>query len=505
MHYPAISPPAIDWKAVTDISWNYHKLMIYGDENMSRIAIIGAGSLVFTKQFLNDMFCVPALAGSTYVLMGPTMWKLEKMRDYATGIINKNGIDAEIVCTTDRREALKDADFVILTFLIGGNEAYTYDIEIPEKYGVSQCIGDSLGPGGIFRVLRTAPVMIDIWKDMEELCPEAYVLNYVNPMGAICSVLTKATKMRFVGLCHGVQTTLDLISGYTGVPKDEIEYENAGINHMDWFLKLEHNGKDLYPILRANMEKPEYYKNEKVRGEVMRQCGYFMTESTGHLSEYLPWFRSSKRALDRYCDEPMFGGEHAAYLKFARKVQEKFRDTDVLSIESGELEPRSKEYCSYIIEAILTGKPFRFSGNVSNENGYIENLPRDATVEVPVYADKDGFHPCHMGSLPSHLAAMNQSNLTVQKLAAESAINGDPELAVWAVAMDPLTSAVLTLKEARDMSIELFEHEMKWLPQFSGKKPGSVPDIDIPEGTVGVPVPEDPALAINKRFAKLGE
>lgn len=472
---------------------------------MSKVALIGAGSMVFTKQFLNDMFNTPCMAGSTYALMGPTLWKLEKMKQYADQIVEKNNIDAHIYCTTDRRDALKDADFVILTFQIGGNGAYSHDIEIPMKYGVDQCIGDSMGPGGVFRVLRGAPVMIDIWKDMQELCPDAYVLNYVNPMGAVCTTLARATGMKFVGLCHGVQTTMDLISSYTGFPKDEIDFTNAGINHMDWFLTLEHKGKDIYPVLRENMEKPEYFKNEKVRGEVMRQCGYFMTESTGHLSEYLPWFRSSERALKRYCDEPMFGGEHGAYLKFSRMIQEKFKNTDVLSIESGELEPRSKEYCSYIIEAIITGKPFRFSGNVSNAPGYISNLPKDATVEVPVYADKYGFHPTYIGELPMHLAAMNQSNLTTQGLAAQAAIDGDPELAFWAIAMDPLTCTQVTLNECREMVAEMFEAEAQWLPQFEGKTFKRLNDIDVPADTVPMPVPEDPALAINGRFAKLAE
>ena len=472
---------------------------------MSKIALIGAGSLVFTKQFLNDMFNTPCMAGSTYSLMGPTMWKLEKMKQYADQIIEKNGIDAVVECTTDRREALEGADFVILIFQIGGIAAYEADIDIPMKYGVDQCIGDSMGPGGVFRVLRGVPVMMEIWEDMKELCPNAYVLNYVNPMGAMCTALARATGMKFVGLCHGVQTTMDLISGYTGYPKDEIDFINAGINHMDWFLTLTHKGKDIYPILKANMEKPEYFKNEKVRGEVMRHSGYFMTESTGHLSEYLPWFLSSQEALDQYCDEPMFGGEHGAYLKFTRMIQEKFKNTDVLSIESGELEPRSKEYCSYIIEAIITGKPFRFSGNVSNKEGYISNLPRDATVEVPVYADQYGLHPMFIGELPLHLAAMNQSNITTQGLAAQAAIDGDPELAYWAVAMDPLTSTKVTLSECRKMVAELFEAQKKWLPQFEGKKLKQVEDIHVPEDTVPVPVPEDPALAINNRFAKLAE
>lgn len=471
---------------------------------MSKVAIIGAGSLVFTKQFLNDMFNTPCMAGSTYALMGPTMWKLEKMKQYADLLIEKNKLDAHVYCTTDRRDALKDADFVILTFLIGGNDAYKHDIEIPLKYGVDQCIGDSIGPGGVFRILRTAPVLADIGREVQELCPNAYVLNYVNPMGAACTTIFRTSGIKAVGLCHGVQTTMDLISGYTGVPKDEIDFISAGINHMDWFLKLEHKGKDLYPILKQNIEKPEYYKNEKVRGELMRHCGYFMTESSGHLSEYIPWFRSSQEALDTYCDEPLFGGETGAALKFNTMVAEKFKVVDVFSIESGELEPRSKEYCSYIIEAIITGKPFKFNGNVTNR-GYITNLPDGATVEVPVYADKDGLHPFVIGALPVQLAAMNQSNLTVQDLAAEAAINGDPELAFWAIAMDPLTSAKLTLNQCRHMVAEMFEAQEKWLPQFEGRHLRVFEDVDVPAGTKPVPVPVDPALAINNRFNKLGE
>ena len=471
---------------------------------MAKIAIIGAGSIVFCKTLLNDLFATPALNGSTYALMGPTMWKLEKMQTYARQIIEKNKLDANVYCTTDRREALSGADYVILMFQIGGLEAYRHDYEIPMSYGVDQCIGDSLGPGGVFRCLRSAPILMDLGKEVEELCPGAYILNYVNPMGAVCTVAGRATSLNMVGLCHGVQTTLDLISGYTNADKDEIDYLCAGINHMAWFLKLEKDGKDLYPLLKENMEKPEYYKNEKVRGEVMRHCGYFMTESTGHLSEYLPWFRKNQAALDRYCDEPDFGGASGAYYKYSVMVANKFADTDVLSIESGELEPRSKEYCSYIIEAIETGIPFRFNGNVIN-NGFITNLPYNATVEIPIYADKEGFHPFTVGDLPIQLAMLNQSNISVQSLAAEAAIHGDPELAFWAVAMDPLTSSVLTLKETRDMVCEMLAAQAEWLPQFAGKVLEKKDHIDIPAGIIPVPVPIDPALAINARFGKLGE
>ena len=470
---------------------------------MANIAIIGAGSIVFCKTLLNDLFATPALEGSTYKLMGPTMWKLEKMKVYADQIIEKNNLKANITCTTNRREALKDADYVILMFQIGGVDAFKFDYEIPMKYGVDQCIGDSMGPGGVFRCLRTAPVIDEIGRDVMEICPDAYVLNYVNPMGAVCTTAGRASKMKFVGLCHGVQTTMDLIAGYTDCGKDEIDYICAGINHMGWFLKLEKDGKDLYPLLKANMEKPEYFKNEKVRGEVMRHCGYFMTESTGHLSEYLPWFRSSQAALDRFCDEPDFGGATGAYYKYSAMVAEKFATTDVLSIESGELEPRSNEYCSHIIEAIETGVPFRFNGNVLN-TGLITNLPYDATVEVPMYADKEGLHPFFIGALPAHLAAMNQSNLTVQGLAADAGLMGDPELAFWAVAMDPLTSAVLQLSEIRDMVSEMFEAQAQWLPQFKGKSLRKIVNINVPPDTIPAPVPIDPALAINSRFGKLG-
>ena len=469
---------------------------------MAKIALIGAGSLIFCKTLLNDMFATPALKGSTYALMGPTLWKLEKMKVYADNIIAKNNLDASVYCTTDRREALVGASYVILMFQVGGLEAYSHDYEIPMKYGVDQCIGDSMGPGGIFRCLRSAPVLMGIGEDMKELCPNAYLLNYVNPMGAVCTTLGKATDVTFVGLCHGVQTTLDLIAGYTDCEKKDIDFLCAGINHMAWFLKLEKDGQDLYPKLKENMEKPEYYKNEKVRGEVMRHGGYFMTESTGHLSEYLPWFRKNQKVLDLYCDEPSFGGESGAYLKYSYMVHEKFKNTDVLAIESGELEPRSKEYCSYILEALETGVPFRFNGNVINQ-GNITNLPNNVCVEVPIYVDREGLHPIIVGDLPMQLAAMNQTNLTVQALAAEAAIKGDPNLAFWACALDPLTAAVLSLKEIRDMVIELFAAEAPWLPQFAGKKLDPVDTIEIPAGTIPAPVPVDPALAINSRFGKL--
>jgi len=471
---------------------------------MPKIAMIGAGSLVFTRTLMNDLLATPALRDSEFCLMSRTAPKLQRMEAFIKRVITENGLGARVGSTLDRREAIKDADYVIVMIQVGGMDAFAVDYEIPLKHGVDQCIGDTLGPGGIFRALRTIPPVVDIARDMDELCPRALLLNYANPMAMVCWGLGRESKVSFVGLCHGVQTTLDLISGYVGVPKDRIRYVAAGINHMAWFLRIESDGQDLYPVLRANIEKPGYYVNEKVRCEVMRQFGYFMTESTGHLSEYLPWFRSSQRALELYCDEPAFGGESGAYYKWGKTVAEKFERTDPLAHETPTLDPRSAEYCSYIIEAIETDQVFRLNGNVRND-GYITNLPQGCCVEVPCYTDGTGIHPTHVGALPPQLAALNQTNVTVQGLAVEAALSGDPELIVAAMALDPLTSAVLTPREAREMAAEMLEAEKPWLPQFEGKSIQPTPIISIPAGVQRADVPLDPALAIGKRFAKLME
>jgi len=468
----------------------------------NKIAIIGAGSIVFCSTLLNDLFNVKELDGFEIALMSPTLSKIERMKNYADKIIAQSGLKTKVYATTDRRNALRGAKYVILLFQVGGMEAFKHDYEIPLKYGVDQCIADSLGPGGVFRLLRSADVMRSIDQDIAELCPGAYVLNYVNPMGAVCTFLGRYTNMNFVGLCHGVQTTMDLIAGYTDCPKDEIDFVAAGINHMAWFLRLEHNGHDLYPLLRERMEKPEYFMNEKVRGEVMRHSGYFMTESTGHLSEYLPWFRKNQHALDTYCDMPDFGGATGAYYKYSCAIAKKYEESDVFALETGKLDPRSKEYCSYIIESLETGRIFKLNGNVIN-HGYITNLPNNACVEVPMFVDRLGLQPTFVGDLPPHLAAMNQSNISVQSLAADAAQLSDPELAFWAIAMDPLTSSVLTLKQIRDMVAEMFEAQAKWLPTFEGKTFKTLPIINVLADTVPADVPVDPALAINSRFGKL--
>ena len=471
---------------------------------MATIAMIGAGSLVFSKTLMNDFLGTPALAGSEYRLMALTHKRLDKMKGFVERMIADNGVKAKVVATTDRREALRGADYVVVMIQVGGVEGFKYDYEIPMKYGVDNCIGDTLGPGGIFRAQRHIPALLEIAAEMRELCPNAILFNYANPMAMCCWALGTVPGLQFIGLCHGVQTTMDLISSYTGERKDEIDFVAAGINHMAWFLKLEHKGKNLYPLLKANFEKPGFYANEKVRGEVMRHFGYFMTESTGHLSEYLPYFRKNRKALDLYCDEPAFGGESGAYYHYCAMIDEKFQKLDPLSIESTKLTSRSAEYCSHIIEAKETGLPFRLNGNIRND-GFITNLPDGSCVEVPIYVDRTGLHPTHVGALPAPLAALNMTNVLVQGLSVDAALSGDTELLVQAVAMDPLTAAVLTLDEIRRMTSEMLEAERAWLPQFAGKKVRAVPGIATPPGTVRQAVPTDPALAIANRFGKLAE
>jgi len=451
------------------------------------------------------MLATPCLQDSEFVLMSPTAWKIEKAAKWANSVIERNKLKAKVWATTDRRAALKDADFVLTMFQIGGMEAYKYDYEIPMKYGVDQCLGQCVGPGGVFRGARSIAAFRDILRDMEELCPNAVLLNYVNPM-AICSIgIGRSTNIPFIGLCHGVQTTLDLIAGYTDCHKSEIDFLCAGINHMAWFLKLEKDGKDLYPLFKANCEKPEYYINDKARIETMRHFGYFMTESTGHLSEYLPYFRKNQKCLDLYCDQPAFGGETGAYYKYCSFIAEKFAEGNFSRFDSDELLPRSKDYGSSVIEALVTGNPFELNGNVMNSGNYINNLPADCCVEVPVFVDKGGIHPVNVGALPTQLAGLNRMNINVQLMAAEAALEGDPEKLMMACALDPLTSSVLSLQEIRDMTAEMLEAERQWLPQFEGKALRKLGNIATTLETKGVDVPLDPALAVANQFGKLAD
>jgi alpha-galactosidase len=470
---------------------------------MAKVAIVGAGSIVFCKTLVLDILATKGLEDTEFVLMAPSKKRTPQVESFINRVIKDNHLSARVSLTTDQKEALQGANYVIATFQVGGIKGFEHDYTIPLKHGVDQCIGDTLGPGGVFRALRSIPAIVELAKDMEQLCPNALLLNYVNPMAMVCWALG-TRQVQFVGLCHGVQTTLDLISGYANVSKSEIDFLCAGINHMAWFLKLRHHGNDLYPLLTERFELPEYFVNEKVRGEVFRHFGYFMTESTGHLSEYLPYFRKNKKALDLYCDEPAFGGESGAYYRWSKSVAEKYNEQDILAGETSRIPSRSIEYGSHIIEALELGQVFKFNGNIINQ-GMISNLPFDCCAEGPVYADRTGLHPMIVGELPPQCAALNLTNINVQRLTVEAALSGEPEHIVHACALDPLTSAVLTLKEIRDMAQEMLEAEKEWLPQFQGKTIRSTPTILIPKNVKPANVPVDPALAIMARFAELSQ
>jgi len=469
---------------------------------MAKIAFIGAGSIVFAKTIMMDIMATPGLEDSEICLMNRGKPKLDRIQAFANRVVKDNNLPTKITATLDAREAMDGADYVVNMFDTGGAAAYEHDYKVPLKHGVDQCIGDTLGPGGVFRALRTIPVVVRYAKDMEELCPNALLLNYVNPMAAVCYALGQEAKVQFVGLCHGVQTTIDLIAHVLGEKKEALSYFAAGINHMAWFLRLEKDGADLYPKFRALCEKPEVYKIEKVRIETMRHFGYFMTESTGHLSEYLPYFRKNQKALDTYCDEPAFGGESGAYYKFGKILARKFAKVDPLEFETTKLSPPSAEYCTHIIKAHRTGVPFRLNGNVRND-GLIANLTQGCCVEVPCFIDKMGIYPTRVGALPPQCAALNQTNVTVQGLAMQAALTGDPELAFAACALDPLASAVCTLVEIRDMVREMLAKEAAWLPQFEGRKLAARKPVKVTAATKGIEAPLDPALAIGNRFGQL--
>ncbi len=465
-----------------------------------RVAIVGAGSVVFTQTLIRDLLAGPIRAVD-FVLMAPSTRRTEPLAAWADRLITHHGLPATVTVTTDQADAVRGADHVFTTFQVGGLRATELDYELPMQRGVDQCIGDTLGPGGIFRALRAIPVIRSVAADVREHAPRALMLNYVNPMAMVCWALGEAG-VSSVGLCHGVQVSLDLVAGYTGVPRDEITFLSAGINHMAWFLRLEHAGRDLYPELRRRFEDPAHFVNEKVRGEVFRHFGYFMTESTGHLSEYLPWFRSHPAALEEFCDRPAFGGESGAHVAWSRLVADREADPRVVAEAGLDLPARSHEYGPRIIEAIETGDPFLFQGNRIN-GGMITNLPADACTEGPMVADRAGLHAIMVGDLPPQCAALNLTNINVQRLAVIAATQGDPEALVHAFALDPLTSAVLTLREIRELASEMLEAQRAWLPQFEGRSIRPAPAISIPADVRPVEVPLDPALAVARRFGEL--
>ncbi len=445
------------------------------------IAIIGAGGFVFPFRLIGDLLSFPAVRSAQLRLMDIDAGRLSRTARAARELAAHHGIRTEILETTDQREALRDADVVIITFQVGGIESYRHDVEIPRRHGVDQTVGDTLGPGGVFRFLRSVRSYEAIAADVRELCPRAQVINYANPM-AMATAFLSAKGLTTVGLCHSVQGTTRMLARALDVPYDEVSYLSAGINHQAWILRFERRGEDLYPRLRATMHerhrrgrgardlesdegdhseaarKASTYEggNEQVRTAIMDAFGYFQTESSHHASEYLPYFRKSPELVSEFIPERW------DYYEICAAHDEEGDIDRQLERLKDDLAP-SIEYGATIVDSLVTGRPSVVYGNVPN-TGLITNLPADACVEVPCLVDRNGVQPTVIGELPPQLAAINRTNIGVQELAVHAALTGDRESVYHAIALDPLTAALLTLDEIRAMTDELFEAHASFLP-----------------------------------------
>ncbi len=438
---------------------------------MSRkIAFIGAGSFGFTRDLVKDILSFPALQDATIALMDIDPDRLAAIKRACDRIVAEGKYPATVFATLDRREALMNADGVITTILQGNCDVWQHDILIPKKYGVDTCVGDTRGPSGIFRYLRTVNPLLDIARDITECCPNAVYLNYTNPMAMLCRTVQGVyPQLLTSGLCHSVQGTSQMLAKWIGAKPEEVTYTCAGINHQAFYTEFLWNGKDAYPLIRkAVTERPEVYNEEIVRNEMFLALGYYPTESSGHNSEYNPWFRKRQDLIEKYC-LPGTGwnpGEYAYILKEYRERETTWRDEidqwfkDPLDLARGE------EYAAYIFNAILgDGEMFKFNGNVRNF-GLVDNLPYGCCVEVPVLASKHGLEAIHVGKLPPQLALLSGTSAQIEELAVEGSLAGDRDMIYQAICYDPLTAAVCSLREIRSMVDEMFEANKAWLPQF---------------------------------------
>jgi len=424
-----------------------------------KFVFIGAGSLDFTQDLARDLLSFECFQDADLHLVDIHEGRLSYAKAAVEKLVRAGGYGAVVHAHTDRKEALDGADGVLITILQGGVQIWRHDIEIPEKYGVDICVGDTRGPSGIFRFLRTAPVMLEIIRDVERLCPDAIVLNYTNPMAMLCGYLQRQTNVNITGLCHSVQGTAEMLARWIGAPLREVTYKCAGINHQAFYLEYKWNGSDAYPLLRdAVVNRPEVFNEEPVRNEMFLHLGYYPTESSGHNSEYNPWFRKRPDLIDKYCRHGTGWnpGEHAYILKEYIERESTWEDQykQMLNDVTPDLE-RGGEYAANIFNAVFGDHtPFEFNGNLLN-TGLVDNLPHGACVEVPVHASRAGIRPFYVGSLPDQLAVMVNTSSRCEQLAIDAAIEGDPLKVFHAILFDPLTSSVLSMGEIREMTNEM--------------------------------------------------
>lgn len=435
---------------------------------MTKITFIGAGSTIFAKNVLGDAMLTPSLADSHIALYDIDEKRLRES-EAMLKTINKNANQnrAEIQVYHDRKEALRDADFVVNAIQVGGYKPSTViDFEIPKKYGLRQTIGDTMGIGGIFRTLRTLPVMLEFAREMEEVCPNAWLLNYTNPMAMLTMGILKATSIKTVGLCHSVQVCVPELFEHLGIKEQydlaDFQWKIAGINHMAFLLEITKDGEDFYPTIRQLAEEKENPHRDSVRFELMKRFGYYITESSEHNAEYHPYFIKSK--YPELIDE--LGIPLDEYLT---RCENQIRDWETMRediVDNGDLtHKRSREYASYIMDAIKSGNPTVIAGNVLNK-GLITNLPEDVCVEVPCLVDKNGIQPTYVGALPTQLAALNRTNINVQELTVEAALTLEKDKIYQAAYLDPHLSSELSLADITQLVDDLIEAHGDYLPDY---------------------------------------
>ncbi len=419
---------------------------------------------MFTRHLTVDILTIEGLDQGVLALVDIDPKRLELAKKLVEMIIAKTGKNWQVIASTDRREVLADSDFVINQIEVSGLETVRLDYEIPLKYGVKQCIGDTLGPGGLFKTLRTLPPWMEIVRDIEELAPKTTILNYTNPMSAVVLATTRITDLPVVGLCHSVQGSSRQLAEYLDVPYEELEWECAGINQMAWFTRLEHKGRDMYPVLKEKAKDPQLLARDPVRLDALLYLGAFVTESSGHFSEYIPYYRKRQELIDQHCGQG-YNGETGFYAT-QWPTWRANNDRAIQELISGEREltlERSYEYAALIIEAMVKDQPAVIYGNVKN-TGLIENLPQDGIVEVACMINRNGINPCYFGRLPEQLAALNRSNMAFFELAVEAVLQRDREMAMHALMVDPLTAAVCSLGEIKAMFDELYQAQRDYIP-----------------------------------------
>jgi len=459
---------------------------------MAKICFLGAGSTIFAKNVLGDCLYVDALKDAEIALVDIDPVRLKESYDLIQNLNRTIGANAKIegYLAEDAEKAFRGANYFVNAIQVGGYEPATViDFEIPKKYGLRQTIGDTIGIGGIFRALRTIPVMLDYCRIIERVAPDALLLNYANPMAMLTGAILRATSVRTVGLCHSVQVCAPHLCRELDLPTDDLEWRVAGINHQGWLLEIKRHGEDLYPEIKRRAELPEYKYRDAVRFELMKWFGYYVTESSEHTAEYVPWFIKSRAPelierfhipLDEYprrCRVQIAAWDAMRKVLAGEKVEPRDPDTgEPLTffgrpITREALEQylnhhqRTHEYASYIIEAVETGGPYTFGGNVLN-TGLITNLPREACVEVMCVADRTGITPTYVGDLPPQCAALNRTNINPQLMTIEAALTQKKEYIYQAALLDPHTAAELTIDEIVSMCDELIEAHGDYLPKY---------------------------------------